>query len=344
MLLYFLPGIVILGILTTITDIKKSKILNKHLIIALSYGIIVYLLLFFRVFNKPDFLDGNYILSLIINAVIALVLGFLLWHFGLWSEGDGKLFFVYSFLIPLTTYKYGYFNYFPSLSFMINTFLPMFCFLFFYMIVKTSWNNKKKFFLKKFKTKPTIKRLVLLSFIFWTVQSIFRIIGEINIFFSIFISILLYVSLRKLLENINLYYVIIALIPILVLDRNIYSINFLIGLLNLFIIWVFLITIILDFGSETFSKKIKIKNLKEGMIPLPFKLNKTSFFEKKSKSLNKYDIKNIKNVAGTKLINKTIRVKSTIPFAPLLFLGAVITFIVQGNLVNFLIYTITNYL
>ena len=56
-----------------------------------------------------------------VNSLFALVCGFLLFHFNLWSAGDAKLFFVLVLLLPLKYYFRHYIPLFPAFNLFLNT-------------------------------------------------------------------------------------------------------------------------------------------------------------------------------------------------------------------------------
>ena len=71
----------------------------------------------------------NYFLDVAINSLISLAVAYILWHFELWAAGDAKLFFVFSFLLPLKYYSSGAFPHFPALALLLNVFTFAFIFL-----------------------------------------------------------------------------------------------------------------------------------------------------------------------------------------------------------------------
>jgi hypothetical protein len=85
--------ILIIGILTTSTDLWQKKIYNIHLILGAGLGLmaVCYTLL----------IDPKIIISHLTNGGLAFLIGWLLYHFKLWRGGDAKLFFLYAFLMPL---------------------------------------------------------------------------------------------------------------------------------------------------------------------------------------------------------------------------------------------------
>lgn len=139
----FLPAVLLLGSVTSYEDCKYSKIKNKWILKGLVWALGVYsilalwlllsdhLTLFYKAKNFMSFI---YIYDSLINAFIALAIGYLIWYFDLWSAGDAKLFFVFSLLLPLTYYSRSYLPFFPSFALLINVFVPAMIFLFFQKI------------------------------------------------------------------------------------------------------------------------------------------------------------------------------------------------------------------
>lgn len=113
-LVYFYPIIIVLGIITSYTDIKFRKIKNKHLFVCALCGLIIYAYL---IANQQITLN----IKLLLNPALGLVIGFLLYFTHTWGAGDAKLFFVYSLLMP--TEKYAQIIPLPSLLLFINIFL-----------------------------------------------------------------------------------------------------------------------------------------------------------------------------------------------------------------------------
>lgn len=89
----FYPIIIALGIYSSYTDIRFKIIKNKHLFLALAFGIIIYIYLILS--NKIS-IDRNWTL----NILISFFIGLLLYLTDIWGAGDAKLFVVLCFLMP----------------------------------------------------------------------------------------------------------------------------------------------------------------------------------------------------------------------------------------------------
>lgn len=139
----FLPTIFLIGLITSYQDWKFGKIKNIWIILGLALGALGYLL--FSILNIigygnifSDLLENSlfdkywpaFLKYSFLNSFAALIFGLLLYYFKLWSAGDCKLFFLFSFLLPLKYYFNGYLPIFPSLTLFINTFICLFFVLF----------------------------------------------------------------------------------------------------------------------------------------------------------------------------------------------------------------------
>jgi len=104
--LIFFSFILLFGTITSYEDIRWGRIRNKYILSALLFTALINSLMFLGVIEDHN-LDEGYYLALLINVIIAF--------------GDAKLFSAYAALVPLTTYRQGYTQYFPSFTLLSNT-------------------------------------------------------------------------------------------------------------------------------------------------------------------------------------------------------------------------------
>ncbi|MBL6976207.1 MAG: hypothetical protein ISR64_10775 [Deltaproteobacteria bacterium] len=78
-----------------------------------------------------------YLAKVLLNALLALVTGFILWWFGLWAAGDAKLFGVLAAMLPLSTYSQAYMALFPAYVLIFNTFVSVMALLVLEMAART---------------------------------------------------------------------------------------------------------------------------------------------------------------------------------------------------------------
>ncbi len=315
----FLVPLAIIGIICSYTDIKYKKIFNKWIVWSFIYIIFLYCFLF--LFLK----DNIYIFSLILNGLIAFSIGYILWYFRLWSAGDAKLFTVYSFLIPLFFYSENFIPYFPSFNLLINLFIPVLVVL----IISALF-----FFLKEiFGFREKIRKIKYPGF------------GKIFIFFKQFFHYFLnYVFIFIILNSI--------IFPLTrsfkfsdVLDNPFFIFALLILTIGSFtkkrqenkkLNWV-LYGIILNFYVEKKEiEKIKAKDIKKGMIPaereeiLFLTKNNDDFGKISAEGLSENQVKIIKNFLKNNESSE-ITIYKTFPFAPFLFLSAIISILTQSS-------------
>lgn len=365
-IIFFLPGILILGFITSYTDIKQGKIKNKAVLFSLVYTLLIYLSLLFILKTK---INQQYIIQFLFNFIFALVVGFVMWDVGLWTAGDGKLFLGYSALVPIFIYnKASAVPYFSSLNILINTFVPLFIFFFFNLLIKTSWKQKKKALKNVFDLKKLLGLVASLFAFIWLYKLVFGLsrLGT-NYFLGIFLFFILFTILEKF--SIKLYFTIILLAVLSLFDPFTHTIQF----WKIFVLWflVFLITrfFILDLGFQTFTTAIKIKDLQEGMVPAEIvyedkskkELKKKKFlhfsffeylkeekskriFDMSSEGLSKQDIFKLRQLKKKHPDLKVFRVQQTLPFAPFMFFGVILTLISNGNVFIFLTYLLVNFI
>lgn len=94
---YFLPIILLVGAITTYTDVTHQKIRNRHLLIIHFIIVILY-----SVLLTTHRLPWSNVYPL--NYAVAIILGFILCYLDLWKAGDAKLFATYAALLPMNHY------------------------------------------------------------------------------------------------------------------------------------------------------------------------------------------------------------------------------------------------
>ena len=106
-------------------DIRFGKISNKLIIAGLGAGLILLL-----ASVLVGGLSADIFWQALLNAAVALALGYAFWYFDLWAAGDAKLFFVLALLLPFKFYWRSYLPVFPSLVILVNAFIPLLLFVF----------------------------------------------------------------------------------------------------------------------------------------------------------------------------------------------------------------------
>lgn len=133
----------------------------------------------------PDGPGMDFHAALFLNAGLAFGLGVTLWLLGLWAAGDAKMYALIGFTLPLSTYQNNYLDYFPSFALFINTFIAMFFMLLLEFLAKTllfarsagsaSLGEKIKELLKKgWEQRYLVLKLVLFFLALFTLIRIMR--------------------------------------------------------------------------------------------------------------------------------------------------------------------------
>lgn len=353
MILYwFLPAIVLLGVISSYTDIKEGKIKNKHIILALAYSFIVYIIL---IFLNLGTIRIQYFIELLIMLALTLITGFIIWHVGLWTAGDAKLFFAFATLIPLSVYKHGHIPYFDSTNILVNTFVPAFFFLFFLLMFKTNFKQKIFFFKEALRLKEIFRLAVFLFAFTWIIEIMFKTINlPMDYFITIFLLFLIMVLLEKIIF-VSLFKVVIAIsILRIIFDHSIYSLGFAKGFLLILILFILLRFLIIRMSFYFLTREVDINLLKKGMLPaesvyvekekykkqdlmffslfayLQEKTKKRNYLFPPTDPLSEENVKKLKKLEK-KLGFEHLRVQQTVPFAPFLFFGVLLTLLAQGN-------------
>ena len=196
--------------------------------------------------------------------------------------------------------------------------------------------------------------------------------NQINYLFVIIIGMVLSVLVQKKLKNKFIYVLIIGAVLRIILDNSVYSFSFLTGFIVLFLVFMLIYSFIngyvIKIGRDIFSKETPTSDLKSGMILSEVIVKKGRLMKKEFEELKKekdieiikykgeYYIKKSKEIINKEnlideesegiseeYINflkeigiKKIKTSQTIPFAPLIFLGVLITLISNGNFLMFI--------
>lgn len=195
-LVYFYPSILILGIITSYTDIRYKQIKNKHLLLGLISGLLIYLYLYYshlRIISIPFF---------IMNILLALCLAYFLNWKRLWSAGDAKLFIVLSFLFPFSRHQ-NLFK-FPSLVLFISISIIGF---FSVLIIefKNIFMNIKylKPIIFKDKFRSLFYSFLIVYAISWLIWFLFKKVSFSGQFFVFALIYLCYYFIRRWLKKIR---------------------------------------------------------------------------------------------------------------------------------------------
>jgi Flp pilus assembly protein protease CpaA len=134
----FLPAILVVGVFSSFSDWRTSRISNACVLFGILYGVLVYLCgwgMMGKAGGDLEKVASSLFLHFdrfIINWIISCVVAYTLWHRDVWGAGDAKLFIVYALLLPLGAYHRVYFDqYFVSFWLLVLIFVPATFYLFF---------------------------------------------------------------------------------------------------------------------------------------------------------------------------------------------------------------------
>jgi Flp pilus assembly protein protease CpaA len=196
----FFSIILIIGVLTTFTDLKNKKIYNQHLAIGAILGLIA--AAYAAVFRH------EHILFHIINGLVAFLIGSLLHRFTLWKGGDAKLFTLYAFLMPTPVYSHILF---PSVinlfacSFIAGTIILIPAFI--KDIIINHEIIAKDLFLPA-KRQALFKAIVAVVLYSWILFPFYCLARNTNPIIILTISYFIFSWLYKIREEVKKYYII----------------------------------------------------------------------------------------------------------------------------------------
>lgn len=360
----------LIGSICAYTDFRHGKIKNQWIGIGLAWGSLLYICLgFYTIFYLHQWKNIYYLIEVVLNALIALGTGYFFWHFNLWAAGDAKLFTLYAFLIPLKFYSKAYFPYFPSLGLLINLFIPLFLFLIIkalisglkesYEVIK-SFRNQKSFWIEKLKKDlqprklgPKIWRttrlflgyislfVILQTIIGKTIQFLDKFVFPQALIYLVFFLVFLYffkfITKNKLIVFINSLIGLIIITYLLINNQTSLLLNILKTAFIFMVVIGFLGKLLNFYVENKEIKKIKIKNLKQGMILSQEVLNKIKRkYSNKDNSVFSGVLREEQIISIKKLLKKDleeeIKIYKTFPFSPLLFLVALATVFTKNSL------------
>lgn len=338
--------IILFGIWTSYTDIKWGVIKNYSIVLLILTAI------FLNVFVTESFI--NHPLASIINIAIAVVAGMIIWLAGLWSAADAKLFIAFTLLLPITLYKQ--ISYFPGISILVNSFVPLFLIFFFHIMFKTSLKEKKEIVAELAKPRFILHLLLAilaLMSISYGISHVFKI--SLDYFLTVIILFLiLWLVEQKFKLRLDYFFIAVIILSLIFLHKLILTLNF-------FLNWIFFSSVILFIffliylSRFVYTQPVKLTELKEGMIPAEMIFKRGEKYLKRpitfvtllimlmEKSATRpifgynpdgikaEDIKRVQSLyRERKLAFDEIKVCKTMYFAPVLFLGVLLTYFAKG--------------
>lgn len=306
--------------------------------------------------------------AVLINAGLAFLLAIALWLLGLWAAGDAKMFALLAFTLPLSMYHQNYLSFFPSFALFFNTFIAMFLLLLVEFSIQTVFvagRTRGAFFIEKgldlWKKFRDNKMLALKVTVFFLALFTFVRIGrhfiregleqyiELN---KTIIYVLLFLMFRPLMRLAEKRWAFMAALGVIA-GYAVYAFWFdptgqaKYEFVN--IGWLAASIIIFRLAYDSYLKatdeqELSWKELRRGMILgdttlEKFKERKQFFKEKVGEiapdGLTEEQVEAMCEWYSTNAPDGTVTVSRTIPLAPALFVGAVLTVIAQGLVLVF---------
>jgi len=368
-----LIAIIPFGIITSYQDIKRNKIKNKFIVIVLIFALIINICIVGYLFYTNDNIKWLYVKEYLLNIVFAFFVGLLIWEGSLWSAGDAKLFLAYAAIVPLIIYQWGYVNNFPSFVILVNTFTPYFIFYFGYMLFRTSLKDKVEVFKEMLNPKMMFSFIIFIFSFSWIAQLIFGLLNiQVNFFVSVFVLFLMMVVLTKFLRvSLTIAGLVISMLRLIFDYRTVFTTVFLKQFLFMLFLFIFIIYLVINLGFKFFAKPIYVEDLKPGMIlaediykekdkeeykkrkivPISFittlfdKVQFQSILSQLPEGLTKDEVEKIKKLHSQgKFKEHVVMINYTIPFAPFMFFGVLITILAQGNAFMFIRAVLENFI
>jgi len=339
MIEFFVAPALAIGLLVSIFDFKHKKIPNYAVVALIVLGLV------FQFFSEPPLAGFAYTIAYGFFTV------FLLWFVGMWPAGDAKFFWAFLFWFPAKFYSD------PSLllDFLFNAFVPIFFFMFFFIIYKSKFALLKeaaKYSLDPYKI--SMISLMLIGFVWFFSRAIAFFGVPQNYFVYLLILFAAFELLRKFFTfKTELVFLGFTILRLIFDFKNVYSLGFVQNFALMIAIFVFFRFFVLYLAFRAFAEPIAIKNLKSGMIPaegiskksgkygkikilemsmIGFMAKKKEKFIHNTAKLSAEDIEKIKKLKKEKKLPfGVLSVNQTQAFALFIFLGYIITLVSGGR-------------
>jgi len=357
------PFLIGFGILTSYQDHRHNRIRNKWVVLALVYSLLVLLAVGYYMHYLGQPLNPKYFSEYFFNLFFALFSGLIMWFAGLWSAGDAKLFVGYSALIPLSVYKWGYVQHFPSFIVLVNTFFPFFIFYLVRLVVKTT-SKEKLGIVKEMLAPKFVLTSMLFVFAFWwlltvsirSVESYSAILGNYFVVTALLFLLLFFLNIFRI--KLVIVSGFIGILQVLFDYKTILTMQYLKNFSILVVLFIFLRYFVINLGYRFFSRQVFIEDIKPGMIPAENIIEQGGVYKKKkfaamdfigalldsteknkmfhlvSEGLSKEEVEKIKQLHSQgRIKDHTVVIAHTMSFAPFMLVGVVLTLLCQGSFV-----------
>lgn len=372
----FLPALAWVGFWASILDWKTGKVRNSLIRKGYTFGIIMnILLLALSIFLTYVFkhtgiehLKFIYFSDLLINFLVALVFGFLFWKFDVWAAADSKIFILFSFLIPITIYRYNKVPYFPSFALLLNIFIIYISFLALSFLVHFKFSGldvkniklKVKSLKEKFNPLAVAVAISVFGMIFLLGFALQIIQMPISDYFPIMFYLVSFLFISPLVKILRkkrwLFFILIGsemgyIIYLALFSGSFSFISFGTQIVNfsLRMLAILIVFRLLNMATRSERKMVKTKEISAHMV-----LTQSSFVRVKNKKgltenlgtiypdgLLEKQSENLREFLEKENITE-IEIFKTFPFVPFIFAGAMITIILGDSIFHWATEVIRN--
>lgn len=363
-----LPAIIALGFITTRSDLRHGTIRNAWIAYALVYSLVLVVATSIVLTVRGDPVNVEYLIRYPINIMFAALAAMAIWMAGLWSAGDGKLFIAYAALLPLSVYSSSAATYFPAFLILVYTFVPLLLFWLVRILVKSKGSTKLAL-LWRMLSPRFLSDTVLFVFAFsWLGSALFSYLGTAlpvtsNPFMLLLFIFLVMALFRRVLKiPYRNACIVIAVIGLVFDPGRIFTAQFLQHFLIVLLLFLLLRHFLLNLAFEVFTTPVDVENLQEGMVAaenytkekrrwhyqkirMPSLALLSAFLDppkttlllpRAPAGLSEEDVEKVKRYHSKGRIREhTLRIFQTVPFAPFMFLGVLLTILLESGIVPF---------
>ncbi len=339
---FFLAAVAISGY-AAVEDFRHERIPNKALLALLAMG------LAYQLLAVSNFAGAA------ITFFYAFFVAVLLWFIGIWPAGDAKLFSILFLFLPPQLYSAQSIVF----DFLVNTFVPVFFFMFFVIIARSKFSLLKE--AVKYALDPyrlIMLGAILLGFIWFVMGAMQLLFSPFSAWFDYFLTLVLLFAVfeffrRVLSEKLELFFFGCAVLRVLLDYSTIYSVSFIQEFSSMIFVFLFFRFFVLFLAFKLYTYSVPIEELKAGMVAGELIVRKGERFEKVSllnpslisfmsqrlervvhntNFLTEKDVKRIQKLRAQKKIPfASMLVCKVQPFAVFILLGFALTVLAEGS-------------
>ncbi|MFP4151168.1 MAG: prepilin peptidase [Candidatus Aenigmatarchaeota archaeon] len=250
--LVLLP-MIIAALFISYEDYRENLVRNRYVLTLLAFGFIFQLL------------QGNLLASPLRVAgifVFGALVSFFLWFIGILPAGDSKLLTSLLLYFPLTYYSHGL-----VVDFLINIFVPVFIFMFLYLLLKSDKEKVINSLKKSISPYRIVMIFVILIGFAWFIYAPLKVLG-INVgYFGLVILLFLgyEILFRVSSGRTEIAFVVLAVLRVIIDFENALTLNFLFNTSLIVFLFVIIRFFTLSLSFQFYTEKKSIDDLKPGM-------------------------------------------------------------------------------